>query len=207
MNFRPLPALALLSGLLNCHALADEPCSGQKLLSKPRPETSCLTVIPQVFVSPEHALHASVLPVDVTLYATPDMESRVVVRSSDGNTLTSADYSSPRGANGFHVLAAKWSPDSQFFVYSLTSSGGHSPWSFPIMVFSRKGRSIATFSDMIGWEPTLSGHFEFAAPNTLMARTWKKAGDLNDKFPVRVDFEKAFARLPPHGRAGGSKRR
>ncbi len=198
MNSRLLPALALVSALLPGFALADEPCSGHKLLPKPRPETSCLTVIPEVFVSPDRALRASVLPVDVSLYATPDMESRVVIRSSDGNTLTSADYSSPRGANGFYVFAAKWSPDSQFFVYSLTSSGGHSPWSFPIMVFSRKSRAIAKFSDMIGGRPTLTGQFEFAGPHTLLASTWKKAGDIDDKVPIQVDLKKAFAGLAPH---------
>src|SRR5262249_23644314 len=61
------------------------------------------------------------------LYATPDMESRVVIRASNSDTLTSKDYSSPRGANGYYVVNAKWSPDSQFFVYSMSSSGGHSP--------------------------------------------------------------------------------
>jgi hypothetical protein len=196
---RLLSVLAVASTLLPpCHAYAEAPCSGHKFLPTPRPQTSCRTVIPQIFVSPDRALHASVLPVDVSLYATPDMESRVVIRSGDGNTLTSADYSSPRGTNGYYVYAAKWSPDSQFFVYSLTSSGGHSPWSFPIMAYSRKSRSIAKFSDMINGRPTLSGQFEFSGPHTLIASTWKKTGALDDKVSIRVDLEKAFAKLSPH---------
>jgi hypothetical protein len=72
-----------------------------------------------------------VLPVEISLNATPDMESRVVIRTSKGETVTSKDYSSPRGFNGYYVVRAQWSPDSKFFVYSLSSSGGHSPWSFP----------------------------------------------------------------------------
>ena len=68
--------------------------------------------MPQIYVSPDKALRASVLPVDVSLYATPDMESRVVIRTKKGDTLTSKDYSSPRGTNGFYVYNAKWSPDS-----------------------------------------------------------------------------------------------
>jgi hypothetical protein len=35
----------------------------------------------------------------------------------------SKDYSSPRGMNRYYVDHGKWSPDSQFFVYSLISSG------------------------------------------------------------------------------------
>ena len=110
--------------VLSTAALADE-CSGHQLLSKPRPETSCQTLAPKIYASPDHALHAVVLPVDVSLYATPDMESRVVIRNTKGDTLTSKDYSSPRGANGYYVVNARWSPDSQFFVFSMSSSGGH----------------------------------------------------------------------------------
>jgi hypothetical protein len=195
---RMLSVLASVSATLPpSHAYADGPCSGHKLLPTPRPEASCQTVIPQIFVSPDRALYASVLPVDVSLYATPDMESRVVIRSSGGDTLTSADYSSPRGTNGYYVYAAKWSPDSQFFVYSLTSSGGHSPWSFPIMAYSRKNKVIAKFSDMINGLPTLSGQFAFSGPHTLTASTWKKPGALDDQVPISVDLEKAFAKLKP----------
>jgi hypothetical protein len=84
--------------------------------------------MPEIFLSPDKTMRAVVLPADVSLDTTPDMESRVVIRSSDGETLTSQDHSSPRGMNGHYVYGAKWSPDSQFFVYSLVSSGGHSPW-------------------------------------------------------------------------------
>ena len=171
-------------------------CSGHKLLTKPRPEASCRFIVPRVFVSPDKVLHASVLPVDVSLYASPDMESRVVIRSRAGDTLTSQDYSSPRGTNGYYVDHAKWSPDSQFFVYSMSSSGGHSPWSFPIMVYSRKHKRIAKFSDMIGGAPTLSAEFSFSGPHTLDATTWKQAGALDDKVPVSVNLEEAFEKLP-----------
>src|SRR5262249_167505 len=54
--------------------------------------------------------------------------------------------------NCYYVVNAKWSPDSQFFVYSMASSGGHSPWSFPMMVYSREKKRIAGLSDMIDGE-------------------------------------------------------
>jgi hypothetical protein len=177
-------------------ALAEVVCSGHKLLPRPRPELSCSSIKPRIYPSPDGALRALVLPVDVSLYATPDMESRVVVRTSNGDTVTSKDYSSPRGTNGYYVVNAKWSPDSQFFVYSMSSSGGHSPWSFPMMVYSRQKERIAGLSDMIDGRPTLSPGFHFAGPHTLVADTWKKPGSLDDKVPVTVDLEDAFAKLP-----------
>jgi hypothetical protein len=121
-----------------------------------------------------------VFPVDVSLYATPDMESRVVIR-------------------GQWILCRqrKMAPDSQFFVYSMSSSGGHSPWSFPMMVYSRQKNRIAGFSDMIHGGPTVSADFHFAGPHTLIASTWKQPGSLDDKIALTVDLEEAFAKLPP----------
>jgi hypothetical protein len=196
---RLLPILIIMAASITPlrDALARESCSGHQLLNTPRPESSCLDVVPKVFVSPDKELRAVVLPVDVSLYATPDMESRVVIRTRGGETITAKDYSSPRGENGLYVVEAKWSPDSQFFVYSMSSSGGHSPWSYPIMVFSRQQRRIAAFSDMIGGKPTLSAGFKFTGPHTLDAFTWRAAGNLDDKVPVSVNLEEAFAKLPP----------
>jgi hypothetical protein len=200
-----LPALVLLSivpALLlpAASAFADVACKGHELLSSPRPEGSCQTVTPEIFVSPDKAVRALVFPADISLDTTPDMESRVVFRAGDGTTITSKDYSSPRGMNGYYVHRAQWSPDSQFFVYSMMSSGGHSPWSFPIMVFSRKNASIAKFSAMIDGKPTLSGDFKFSGPHTLVATTWRASGAMDDKVPVTVDLEQAFAILPPSER-------
>ena len=114
------PLLSVLgvasASLLAADALAADPCTGHKLLRAPRAELSCSNVKPQVYPSPDGSLRAVVYPVDISLNATPDMESRVVIRTSKGDTLTSKDYASPRGFNGYYVVNAKWSPDSKFFV-------------------------------------------------------------------------------------------
>jgi hypothetical protein len=175
---------------------ADDLCQGHRLLPNPRPATSCQKLIPQVYASPNGELQAVVLPAGVSLYATPDIESRVVIRSRNGDTLTSKDYSSPRGTNGYYVDQAKWTPDSQFFIFSMISSGGHSPWSFPTMVYSRKNNVIAKLSDMIGGRPIMSGDFSVSAPHTVRVTTWKREGDMDNRITVAVDLQEAFDKLP-----------
>ncbi len=199
MNRKVIPPLLALVGLalLPAIAVAQVPCSGHKLLPSPRPESSCTNVKPKIYPSPDGTLRAVVYPVDISLHATPDMESRVVFRSSKGETLTSKDYSSPRGSNGYYVVNAKWSPDSQFFVYSMSSSGGHSPWSYPMAVYGRDKNQIAKFSDVINGNPTVSPDFSFTGPHTLVASTWKQPGAFDDKVPVTVDLADAFGKLPP----------
>jgi hypothetical protein len=66
-----------------------------------------------------------------------------------------------------------------------------------MMVFSRKASAIAGLTDMIDGKPTIAGDFGFAAPHSLNATTWKQDGDLDDKVPITVDLEAAFAKLPP----------
>jgi hypothetical protein len=201
MRCTPIWAGSLLGiatvALLSADAMAADPCTGHKLLRSPRPESSCGNVKPRIYLSPDGALRALVYPVDISLNATPDLESRVVIRSSKGETLTSKDYASPRGFNGYYVVNAKWSPDSKFFVYSMSSSGGHSPWQFPIFVYSRAKNVFGQFSDMINGNPALSADFKFTGPHTLVASTWRRAGALDDKVPVTVDIEDAFGKLPP----------
>jgi hypothetical protein len=187
----PLGVMALITGT----ATGRDPCQGRQLLATPRPASSCKNVKPSTFRSPDGALTAFVFPADPSLNTTPDMESRIEIRPKDGHALTSKDYSSPRGANGYYVVRAKWTRDSQFFVFTLSSSGGHSPWSFPMAVYSRERNAVVKFSDMIGGNPTLSEDFRLTGDHTVIATTWKDQ-NIEKKISVTVDLKEALAKLP-----------
>jgi hypothetical protein len=171
--FLSIIALACLS-LLPASAAAENQCEGHNPLSTPRPEGSCPTIKAKVYPSPDGKLRAVVLPAEISLDATPDMESRVVIRSSAGATVNSVNYSSPRGANGYYVDHAQWSPDSQFFAYNLVSSGGHSPWSHPTKIYGVQKNHFADLSEMIGGAPIISETFSFSGQHELNASIWKK---------------------------------
>ena len=190
-----LMAMALLVPRM---AAAEIQCEGHELLSTPRPEGSCANSLVKIYASPNKKLHATVLPVDVSLDTTPDMESRVVIRSVDGDTRNSINHASPRGMNGYYVDIAEWSPDSQFFVYSMISSGGHSPWSHPTIVYSVERNRFAHLSDRIDGRPLLSEKFQFAGQHELTATTWKREGAPDEPVPVTVDLATAFDKLKPN---------
>lgn len=191
------------ASLLPKEAQAADSCTGHKMLQAPRPELSCRHLELLVHPSPDGMLRAIVYPVDISLNVTPDMESRVVIRTTKGETLTSKDYSSPRGFNGFYIVNAKWSPDSKFFVYSMSSSGGHSPWQFPMGVYGREAvggsekNRIAGFSELINGNPTISADFQFTGPHTAVVTTWKQPGSPEEKVSLTVDLQEAFDKLPP----------
>ena len=196
MRAPQIAMLPIVCALLTPYAaFAENQGEGHNLLPAPRPENSCATVISKVHASPDKKFHAVVLPAEISLNATPDMESRVVIRSAAGDTLNSLSHASPRGMNGFYVDAAEWSPDSQYFVYNLVSSGGHSPWSHPTMVYSVQRNKFGHLSEMIDSRPILSEKFQFAGEHMLTVSTWKQEGKPDDPTPVTVDLAAAFDKL------------
>jgi hypothetical protein len=195
-----LIAALAIAPICSVHADDGDACSGNQLLATPRPEGSCLNVKPQVYASPDQAIRAVVYPVGMDLHASTDIESRVVMRGNDAKLLNSKDYSSPRGTEGYYVVRAGWSPDAQFFVYSMSSSGGHSPWQFPTWVYGREQNIFVNFSDLIAGKPVVSDNFSFAEPHTVKAVTLEKIGS-DKQVPVTVDLADAFRKLaPPSGK-------
>jgi len=76
-------------------------------------------------------------------------ESKVEVHSKDA-IMSSASYSSEDGEHGFGVEHATWSPDSKFFVYSMSSSGGHQSWHFPTYFVSVNDFKTRCLDDYVG---------------------------------------------------------
>lgn len=76
-------------------------------------------------------------------------ESRVEVRTKEGMLLCVANYSSQDGEHGYGIAKAEWTPDSQFFVYSMQSSGGHQPWHAPVEFYDRRQKKIVSLDDAL----------------------------------------------------------
>ena len=77
-------------------------------------------------------------------------ESRGELRTKEGSLLCPADYSSEGSEHGYGVAKAAWTPDAQFFVYSLQSSGGHSPWHTPVQFYNRRQNKVLSLDEVLG---------------------------------------------------------
>jgi len=96
-----------------------------------------------------------------------DSESRISVRRSYGSFLRTHDFSSADGQHGYGVDGAEWTPDSQYFVVRLRSSGGHSPMFAPVVFWSRKANRFYSLKDC-----TADQTFSVAAPDKVEVSTW-----------------------------------
>jgi hypothetical protein len=93
-------------------------------------------------------------------------ESSIEFRSSSGKVLGRMDYSSPDGEHGYGVVKAAWTPDSEFFVYSLESSGGHQAWHSPVHFYSRKRAQIFSLDDTLR-DAVMNPQFNIEAPDKV----------------------------------------
>lgn len=120
----------------------------------------------EIFASPDDMLLAVVIPVDKH-EGFEELESSVEMRSKAGARLRKHDFSSPDGEHGSGVDGAAWTPDSQFFVFRLRNSGGHSPMYAPVVFWSRRRNRFYQLNDY-----TADMTFSVAAPDRVRADTW-----------------------------------
>jgi hypothetical protein len=115
------------------------------------------------FASPDGTIVASILS-RKSLEATN--ESLVELRAQDGRVLAKRNYDSQDGQHGYGVTKAAWTPDSQFFVFSLESSGGHQAWHTPVQFFSRSEVTIISLDDALG-DAVTNPSFFLSAPDSV----------------------------------------
>jgi hypothetical protein len=140
-----------------------------------------------VYWSPDDTLQTIVSP---TYKEKPDFsEHSVEIRSKTGDLIAKEDYSSPDHEHGRCVLKAGWSPDSNFFAFSTTSSGGHSVWHVSTFAFNRKQKKIFYLDDFVGGA-LVEKDFYFSSPAVFHSKrnNWTDGKQVSDD-PIPVDVD------------------
>lgn len=96
-------------------------------------------------------------------------ESKIELISNSGNVLEKESYFSEDGEHGFGVTKAAWTPDSNFFLYSMESSGGHQSWHSPVYVFRRKTNNIFNLDKQLR-DSIANPQFEITAPDKVKVK-------------------------------------
>ena len=139
------------------------------------------------YTAPDGGVRVVVVPVG-NKDGRSEFESRIEFKSGDSKIACAVDYSSKDNEHGSRVVKAEWTPDSQYFVFSLTSSGGHQPWHALTQFLSRNDGTVRSLDDYFA--PGISkADFRLVAPNTVKTEVWRE-----DK-STAVSIE--LAGLPP----------
>lgn len=111
-------------------------------------------------------------------------ESTIAILGVDGSSLASHDFSSQWGDEGYIVTEVKWTPDSQYCVFRMRSSGGHSPMFAPIVIWNRKSNRIYSLVNY-----TADIVFLVAAPDKVKASTWPQMKTATISLHMLVESE------------------
>jgi hypothetical protein len=114
------------------------------------------------YLSPDNKYRAIVVPLPKASYGSG--ESKIEIHSKDA-VVSSVSYSSEDGEHGFGVERAAWSPDSKFFVYNMSSSGGHQAWHFPTYFVSVSDFKTRYLDDYVG--SITQPEFTFTPPDRI----------------------------------------
>ena len=120
------------------------------------------------YTSPDGRLVATIIPTGKGK-SLRDYECRIEIRQKRGRSLLKHDFSSSDGEHGYGIVRAEWTPDSQFFVFSVESSGGHQPWHYPTLFYDRQRNFLKVLDDSVG--PITSPDFKLVGSNALETET------------------------------------
>jgi hypothetical protein len=125
--------------------------------------------------SPDQQLRAC-----ITSFGNPAPLNESVVQIHDINdrVLATDDFRSSTGSNGRNVQKNQWTPDSQFFVFSTASSGGHSPWHWQTYFYSRQSNSFKELDNFTG--PIIKSDFTISAPDWIEVTVQGTRSDPSD---------------------------
>jgi len=102
-----------------------------------------------------------------------DGESQMEFLDTKGTRLCVIDYSSKDSQHGYQVVKAEWTRDQRFFVWSLQSSGGHSPWHFPTRVFAVRTTRVYVLDDLVPGPGISRGDFQLTGQNTFRSQAYE----------------------------------
>jgi dipeptidyl aminopeptidase/acylaminoacyl peptidase len=78
--------------------------------------------------------------------------------------------------SGRVVSEIRWSPDSQFLLFTTASSGGHSPWHFKTFAFCAADKSFRDVETASG-APVGAAEFQFEPPDIALLKLHQPASD------------------------------
>lgn len=112
----------------------------------------------------------------LTSKASPEAghESKVEFYSPESQILCTLDYSSEDGEHGFSVVKAAWTPDGNYFVFSLTSSGGHQSWHAPTLFYSERNNEIRSLDGYADAAGISKADFTLLPPNTVVTEVQRE---------------------------------
>jgi hypothetical protein len=140
----------------------------------------------QSYKSPDGVLRVVITPVSKSC-----PEDRLVIRKRDGALFYRKDFSSSDCEHGDSIVQGEWSPDSQFFVFNVESTGGHQPGHRPVFFYSRSRNKLYRLENYIGY--IVAQGFTLEAPHIIKTEKQKIIGEM-EGVPIKINLSQILRR-------------
>jgi hypothetical protein len=106
-------------------------------------------------------------------------ESSIDIYTAKGDKVCSLDLSSDDAEQKYVVAKAAWTPDGNYFVYSLRNSGGHAPWHTPTLFVSTAPiRQVCLLDSYLDNPGITIAEFRLTAPDSVTTRVYGAKSDV-----------------------------
>jgi hypothetical protein len=103
--------------------------------------------------------------------------------------LCTKSYSSSDGEHGLGVAKGQWTPDSQFFVYDTSSSGGHQPYHSPTFFYNTRSNRIRNIEELTHRMVLDQSPFMIVAPHSVAIVVLAKEDGSLDGLIILLNLE------------------
>ena len=118
------------------------------------------------YLSPDGEAESIILSVPFKATSPNWTESAIYFRDYSAEKFIFRNFASGDGEHGLFFVSGKWTPDSNYFIFTANSSGGHSPWRLRTYVYRRIQNDLLPLDeDYI--EPVVSPDFSALPPHSL----------------------------------------
>jgi len=132
------------------------------------------------FVSPDKS--TKIVVIDFK-HEGASQESSIRIVNIRGTVLFDTSFTSEDGEHGSGVDQTAWTTNSQFFVFSLASSGGHQSWHYPTFAYSVSKNRLISLDAVLG---PVTSEFRLIQPDSLVTVGFTTNIDEEVEFHLRL---------------------
>lgn len=144
-----------------------------------------------IYWSPDNALQAVIHPSPENApQVQPEFILEVLTKAN--KTICTVAFTSKDLDHGSLLMKALWSPDSNYFVFSTFSSGGHSSWHYPTFCYARSKNAVFYLDELVGG-PLVVSDFDIFNPAVFYSKrlNYEKGKKIAEEpIAVKVDLSR-----------------
>jgi len=110
-------------------------------------------------------------------------ESKIYIYNSKRKLVLYSNFTSEDREHGYKIIKTEWTANSNCFVFTVGSSGGHQPWYSPIFIYSVTDKKLLSIDEILG---AVTSDFKLTLTDSIETRVLKKNSRYDKIIQVKI---------------------